>query len=192
MGKDVDYKKRKFLLSATGVMGAIAGALAVFPFMSSLMPNRKARALGEPIKVNVGQMKPGQQLTVMWRGKPIWIVRRSEEELKTLSLTIPDLRDPNSKIPQQPDYAQNQFRSRKPEFLVLVGICTHLGCVPTFRPEPKSIDPKWEGGFFCSCHGSKFDLAGRVYKGVPAPINLEVPPYAFIGDDVIIIGVDKV
>jgi len=136
-------------------------------------------------------MKPGDQLTVMWRGRPVWIVRRGKKALASLPEVNKFLRDPDSKVAQQPTYAKNIYRSRKPEYLVLVGVCTHLGCSPTYRPDPKGIDPEWLGGFFCSCHGSKFDLSGRVFKGVPAPINLEVPPYVFISETEIMIGVDK-
>ena len=189
---EVDEKKRKFLLRATGLMGSIGAAAALTPFISSMKPSAKAVAEGGPVSVKVGKMKSGDQLTVIWRGKPIWIIKRDEAMLNTLKSDKNNLRDPNSTSDQQPQYAQNSYRSRRPEYLVLVGVCTHLGCSPTYRPEPKSIDPAWPGGFFCSCHGSKFDLAGRVYKGVPAPINLEVPPYVFADNDTIIIGTNQV
>lgn len=187
----VDLEKRKFLHRMATVMGVVGAAAAAVPFISALLPSTKAVARGGPVKVKIGTMKPGDQLTVVWRGRPVWIVRRTEQAVKSLSDLSPLLRDPNSEVDQQPNYAHNVYRSRKPEYLVLVGICTHLGCSPTYRPEPASVDQNWPGGFFCTCHGSKFDLAGRVFKGVPAPINLEVPPYAFINDDEIIIGVDK-
>lgn len=189
---DVDEKKRKFLLRATGLMGSIGAAAALTPFISSMKPSAKAIAEGGPVSVKVGKMKPGDQLTVIWRGKPIWIVRRDKTMLETLKSDENNLRDPKSTSHQQPQYAQNSYRSRRPEYLVLVGVCTHLGCSPTYRPEPKSIDQAWPGGFFCSCHGSKFDLAGRVYKGVPAPINLEVPPYVFADNETIVIGTNQV
>lgn len=189
--QSVDEQKRKFLLRATGFMGLLGAALAGMPFLSSMFPSARARAAGGPVRVKIGEMKVGDQLTVVWRGRPIWIVRRDPAMIDDLSQLTELLRDPNSKIDQQPGYAQNAYRSRRPEFLVLVGICTHLGCSPTYRPEPKAIDPEWPGGFFCSCHGSKFDLAGRVYKGVPAPINLEVPPYVFLNDNEILIGVNE-
>jgi ubiquinol-cytochrome c reductase iron-sulfur subunit len=179
---DVDKNKRKFLLSATAIMGSFGAAAALTPFISSMNPSAKALAEGGPISVKVGEMKAGDQLTVIWRGKPIWIIRRNAAMLATLKTDEKELRDP------KPKYAQNQYRSRRPEYLVLVGVCTHLGCSPTYRPDPKSITPQWPGGFFCSCHGSKFDLAGRVYRGVPAPINLEVPPYVFADNETIIIG----
>jgi len=136
-------------------------------------------------------MKVGDQLTVSWRGRPVWIVKRSPEALASLDGVTTLLRDPNSDVAQQPIYARNQHRSIKPEILVLVGVCTHLGCAPTYRPDKGGVDEKWPGGFFCSCHGSRFDMAGRVYKGVPAPINLEVPPHAFINDNELIIGTDN-
>lgn len=187
---DVDEKRRKFLVGATATVGAVGVAAAAVPFISSMLPSAKAEAAGGPVKVDLSKMKPGDQLTVIWRGRPIWIVKRDTAMLGTLASMASDLRDPNSDIPQQPEYAKNDYRSRKPEYLVLVGVCTHLGCTPTYRPDQKTIAPDWKGGFFCSCHGSKFDLAGRVFKGVPAPVNLEVPPYAFINDHEILIGED--
>lgn len=188
----IDEKKRKFLLGATTTMGVVGIAAAAVPFAASMLPSAAAEAAGAPVKIKIGEMKPGDQLTVMWRGRPIWIVRRTPESLEKLPTLDNLLRDPDSKIEQQPPYATNEYRSRKPEFLVVVGVCTHLGCTPTYRPEPKSIDQTWPGGFFCTCHGSKFDLSGRVFKGVPAPINLEVPPYVFLNDDEILIGVSEV
>jgi ubiquinol-cytochrome c reductase iron-sulfur subunit len=188
---DIDIKRRKFLVRATATLTAVGAAAATIPFISSLWPSAKAQAQGGPVKIKVGAMKPGDQITVIWRGKPIWIVRRDAKTISELSHLNSQLRDPLSKIDQQPSYATNAYRSRRPEFLVLVGVCTHLGCTPTYRPEPHSVTPEWPGGFFCTCHGSKFDLAGRVFKGVPAPINLEVPPYAFLNDDEIIIGADE-
>jgi ubiquinol-cytochrome c reductase iron-sulfur subunit len=187
----VDLKRRKFLVRATAAMTAVGAAAAAVPFISSLWPNARAQAQGGPVRVKVGMMKPDDQLTVIWRGKPIWIVRRKQEEINQLAALNPLLRDPHSEIEQQPPYAKNIYRSRRPEFLVLVGVCTHLGCTPTYRPEPKSVTKDWPGGFFCTCHGSKFDMAGRVFKGVPAPINLEVPPHVFVNNDEILIGVDK-
>lgn len=185
---EVDQKRRKFLGRVTLGLTALGGLGALFPFLASLWPSAKAKAAGAPVKIKIGQMKPGDQITVMWRGRPVWIVRRKQETLSALAKLDPLLRDPSSKIEQQPPYAQNLYRSIRPEFLVLVGVCTHLGCTPTYRPDPKSVDKTWPGGFYCSCHGSKFDLAGRVYKGVPAPINMEVPPYVFLSDDEILIG----
>ena len=142
----------------------------------------------EPIEVDISVLKEGEQRTVVWRGKPIWVVRRTVDQVNALSQLDSELTDPNSEIEQQPGYAKNAYRSIRPDILVLVGVCTHLGCAPTYRPEPKAIDAAWPGGFFCSCHGSKFDLAGRVYKGVPAPTNLEVPPYHFKDKSTLIVG----
>ena len=188
----IDEKRRAFLTKATLAMGAVGVTAACTPFVTSLLPSEKAIAAGAPVRVKVNNMKIGDQLTVMWRGKPIWIICRSESMLTSLQSDTPLLRDPNSTVDQQPPYAKNSYRSRNPKYLVLVGICTHLGCIPTYRPDPKSVSLDWPGGFFCSCHGSKFDLAGRVFKGVPAPINLEVPPYVFLNDDEILIGVNEV
>ena len=187
----IDKKKRKFLLKASATMGIIGVAAAGVPFVSSMLPSAAAEAAGGPVKIKIGKMKPGDQLTVVWRGRPVWVIRRTPQAIKKLPGVDDLLRDPDSNIEQQPPYAKNQYRSRKPEFLIVVGICTHLGCIPTYRPEPGAIDKTWPGGFFCTCHGSKFDLAGRVFKGVPAPINLEVPPYIFLNDDEILIGTDK-
>jgi ubiquinol-cytochrome c reductase iron-sulfur subunit len=189
--EDVDLKRREFLVKATAAVGLCGVAAAAVPFVSSMLPSEDVEQAGAPLRVRVSDLAPGQQRTVLWRGKPIWIVRRTPEELASLGLIEDQLRDPDSTVDQQPDYARNRYRSIKPEYLVLIGVCTHLGCVPTFRPDPKSIAPDWEGGFYCSCHGSKYDLAGRVYKGVPAPINMEVPHYAFINDDEILVGVDQ-
>lgn len=188
----IDKKKRKFLLGASATMGVIGVAAAGVPFVSSMLPSRAAEAAGGPVRIKIAGMKPGDQLTVVWRGRPVWVVRRTPEVIEKLPALDNILRDPDSKIEQQPPYAENPYRSRKPEFLIVVGVCTHLGCTPTYRPEPGAVDKTWPGGFFCTCHGSKFDLAGRVFKGVPAPINLEVPPYVFLSDDEILIGVDKI
>lgn len=184
----IDEKRRKFLGRATTVVGIAGAAVAAIPFISYMLPSAETEAAAAPIKVDVSQMQPGEQKTVMWRGKPVWIVRRTQEELDVLAKDTGLLRDPDSEVAQQPDYARNEYRSIKPEFLVLVGVCTHLGCIPTYRPEPQSVSADWPGGFFCTCHGSKFDLAGRVFKGVPAPINLEVPPYVFIDNNTILVG----
>lgn len=187
----VDLKKREFLVKATSVATAAGVACMAVPFVSSMLPSKDTVAAGAPVRVKVGEMQPGQQLTVEYRGRPVWIIRRTPEALASLDGIESELRDPDSGIEQQPDYARNKYRSIKPEFLVLVGVCTHLGCAPTYRPDQGGITPDWKGGFYCSCHGSKFDFSGRVYKGVPAPINLEVPRYAFVNDDEIIIGVDQ-
>lgn len=187
----VDQKRRDFLTGATVAMGAIGVAAACIPFVASLLPSAETIAAGGPVRVKVSDMKPGDQLTVIWRGKPVWIIARGDAALDTLKTDTNLLRDPNSEVDQQPAYAQNTYRSRKPLHLILVGICTHLGCTPTYRPDPHTVTSDWPGGFFCSCHGSKFDLAGRVFKNVPAPINLEVPPYVYLSDDEILIGVSE-
>ena len=194
MSNTVDNSKRRFLTTAASVVVGGAGAAAVaVPFVSSMLPSAKARAAGAPIEVDISKLQPGQRITPEWRGKPVWILRRTPETLSNLASLDDQLRDPNSdNTDQQPDYCQNSTRSIREEIIVLVGICTHLGCSPTHRPElaPEDLGPEWKGGFFCPCHGSKFDLAGRVYKGVPAPTNLVVPPYHFLGDDRIVIGED--
>lgn len=187
----IDLKRRDFLVKATTAMGAVGVAAAAVPFVGSMLPSAEAESLGEPVKVDIAGMKPGDQLTVEWRGRPIWIIRRTKEALASLKKVEGELRDPDSKVEQQPEYARNEMRSIKPEYLVLVGVCTHLGCSPTYRPDAGGVDTDWPGGFFCSCHGSKFDMAGRVFRGVPAPINLEVPRYAFLDDKTLIIGTEK-
>ena len=188
-----DNSRRRFLVAATSVVGAIGAGFVAVPFLTSFSPSAKAQAAGAPVEVDISKIEEGQRLTVEWRGKPIWIVKRSEQALQELSSLNGKLRDPNSEvISQQPDYAKNAERSIKPEYLVLIGICTHLGCSPSYveadNPTASDIDPDWKGGFFCPCHGSKFDLAGRVYQSVPAPTNLVVPPYTYLSDTRILIG----
>ena len=179
--KVIDETRRDFLKKSACILGGVGVLCAAVPFVSSLAPSRKALTHGGPIRVDISQLAPGEQLTVIWRGKPVWILRRTPEMLHQLNTHVSALRDPASRVPQQPLYAQNQYRSIKPEYLVVIGICTHLGCIPHYT-SPKHA-------FLCPCHGSVFDLAGRVYKDVPAPINLEVPPYHFIDEQVIEIGV---
>ena len=188
----VDLRKRRFLTAATSVVGAVGVGFALVPFVASMQPSAKAKALGAPAEADISKLEPGQMLRVKWRGQPVWVVRRTPENLKDLAGLTGALLDPNSDAPQQPAYCKNPHRSRKPEFLVAVGICTHLGCSPTFRPEvaPADLGPAWKGGFFCPCHGSTFDLAGRVFKGVPAPSNLVIPPYRFLSDTRILVGDD--
>ena len=191
--QDVDLRRRRFLTGAATVVGGAGVAAAVVPFLSSFQPSAKTQAAGAPVEVDVAKLAPGQMITVEWRGKPVYVLRRTEANLASLKALDGKLRDPASDVKdQQPDYAKNEFRSRKPEIFVAVGICTHLGCAPTFRPEvaPADLGPEWQGGFFCPCHGSRFDLAGRVYKSVPAPTNLEVPPYSFVSDTTLLIGSD--
>lgn len=154
------------------------------------MPDAKAQAEGAPLQVDLSKMEPGQHLVIEWRGKPVWIIRRTKEMVQLLPQHESLLRDPKSLVEQQPAYAQNEYRSVNPEYLVLVGICTHLGCSPKYRPTPGELGADWPGGFFCPCHGSTFDLAGRVFKGVPAPVNMEVPPYHFINEHTLVIGED--
>lgn len=188
----VDTGRRRFLTAATSVIGGVGVAYAASPFICSWFPSAKAQAMGAPVKIDVSKLEPGAQLTVEWRGQPIWVVHRTEQMLEKLKGLDGQLRDPEShEDSQQPKYAQNEYRSIKPNYLVLVGICTHLGCVPMYKPEVGSLDPSWPGGFFCPCHGSRFDMAGRVFKGVPAPLNLVVPPYFYEGDTVIVVGEDK-
>lgn len=189
----VDTSKRRFLTAATSVVGA-AGAVAVaVPFVSSMQPSAKTQAAGAPVEADLSALEPGKIMTVEWRGKPIWILRRTEEMLKVLPELSGELRDPDSEESEQPDYAKNWHRSIKEEYLVAVGICTHLGCSPTFRPDvaPADLGPDWKGGFLCPCHGGMYDLAGRVYKGVPPPKNLPVPPYTFLSESRLLIGVDE-
>ena len=189
----VDKGRRRFLTAATTVVGGVGTAYVIAPFVLSMQPSAKTQAAGAPVEADVSKLEPGQMMTVEWRGKPVWIIRRSERALEDLPSNNDKLRDPQSQVEtQQPAYAQNEHRSIKPEFAVLVGICTHLGCSPTYRPElaPADIGPDWKGGFFCPCHGSKFDLAGRVFQGVPAPTNLEVPPYKYLSENVLLVGED--
>lgn len=185
----IDEQRRRFLLTSTCALGGVGALCALTPFVASWMPSAKAQAAGAPIKVDLSKLEPGQQATVEWRGKPVWIIRRTPEMLKHIDDEDKTrLRDPDSLVEQQPTYAKNKYRSIKPEYLVLIGICTHLGCSPKYKPTLKELGPDWPGGFYCPCHGSLFDLAGRVFKGVPAPINLEVPPYRFLSQHEIVIG----
>jgi len=189
----IDKKRRHFLTAAATIVGG-AGALATaIPFVSTLSPSAKTKATGGPVEVDVAGLKPGEKITVKWRGKPVWILRRSEASVEDLSGMTDKLRDPNSEVDQQPEYAKNEYRSINPEYLVIVGLCTHLGCVPTYlaRNEENDFGADWKGGFFCPCHGSTFDLAGRVYKGVPAPANLVVPQYQFVNKTTVLIGDDS-
>ncbi len=189
----VDKKRRRMLIGATAAVGAVGTAGFAAPLLISWMPSAKAKAAGAPVEVNISKIEPGQLVRVIWRGKPVWFIRRSEETLANLSNVTNLLADPDSDVEaQQPSYAKNADRSIKPEMLVLIGICTHLGCSPTYRPELASADmgADWKGGFYCPCHGSRFDMAGRVYKNVPAPTNLIVPPYYYKSDDLILVGED--
>lgn len=187
----VDTSRRRFLTAATTVIGGVGVAYAAAPFIGSWFPSARAQAMGAPVKIDISKLQPGAQLTVEWRGQPIWVIRRTKEVVDKLPQLDKLLRDPSSEHDQQPEYAHNEYRSIKPEYLVLIGLCTHLGCVPMYRPDVGSVEPSWPGGFFCPCHGSKFDLAGRVYKGVPAPLNLVVPPYSYLSDSIILVGEHK-
>lgn len=178
---------RRNLLVGTAAVGGLAGLAAVWPFAASLEPSERAKALGAPVEVDISRLEPGKQLTIEWQGKVVWVLRRTEEMLKGIKASDALVADPKSDANQQPEYAKNEYRSIKPEYLVAVGICTHLGCSPTLRPDLSD----GAGGYFCPCHGSKFDLAGRVYKGVPAPVNLVVPKHAFLSDTRVLIGDDN-
>ena len=190
----VNTGRRRFLTAATSAVGAAGVVGIAVPFLGSWNPSAKARAAGAPVKFDVSKVEPGQMVTVEWRGKPVLVVRRTEEQVEELASLNGDLKDPDSAISAQPTYITGIDRSIRPDVLVLVGLCTHLGCVPQFHPEVGVADfggDSWRGGFFCPCHGSKFDLAGRVYSGVPASTNLEIPPYSYETDDVIVIGIDE-
>ena len=185
----LDNNRRRFLTAATVVVGAVGTVAVTIPFAKSWNPSERAKAAGAPVEADISKLEPGRQIIVKWQGKPVWVVRRDQKALQTLPNLVSELRDPESKESIQPEYAENEQRSRKPEYLIIVGICTHLGCSPTYKPE---ITVDFQGGFFCPCHGSKFDFAGRVYTGVPAPTNLTVPPHYFINDGLILIGEDGV
>ncbi|WP_445941080.1 ubiquinol-cytochrome c reductase iron-sulfur subunit [Pseudomonas sp.] len=189
----VNAGRRRFLVAATSVVGAAGAVGAAVPFVGSWFPSAKAKAAGAPVKVNVSKIEPGQQVVAEWRGQPVFIVRRTEEILGNLVKIEGQLADFDSQASVQPSYVDPKTRSIKPEVLLLVGLCTHLGCSPSFRPEvaPADLGAEWVGGYFCPCHGSRYDLAGRVYKAQPAPLNLPVPPHTYETDDVIIIGVDQ-
>ncbi len=187
----LDRNRRHFLTVATAVTGLAGVGLASVPFLASLRPSARAQALGAPVEVPLASIEPGQLVRVLWRGKLVFVLRRSEEMLARLGANKDELRDPNSEVAeQQPEYAANDTRSLRPEYLVIEGSCTHLGCAPLEDFEVRPAED-WNGGFFCPCHGSKFDLAGRVYLGVPAPTNLRVPPHRFVRDDLILIGQDS-
>jgi ubiquinol-cytochrome c reductase iron-sulfur subunit len=187
---EIDKKRRCFLRRATTTVGGIGLAAATIPFFSYWMPSADTEAAGAPIKVDISSLKPRQQLTIPWRGMPIWVIMRDQDMLDSLTKLTNRLRDPLSENDQQPAYCKNTHRSIKPEILVAIGICTHLGCVPTYRPDVASVSPDWLGGFYCPCHGSKYDLAGRVFQNVPAPLNLKIPRHMYLSDTEITIGED--
>ncbi|MEJ2575336.1 MAG: ubiquinol-cytochrome c reductase iron-sulfur subunit [Gammaproteobacteria bacterium] len=189
----VDLKKRRFLTAVTSVVGAVGLGFVAWPFLASWNPSERAKALGAPEEADISKLEPGALLRVKWRGKVTWVVYRTEQNLADLPTLDDVLADPNSEVTQQPEYCKNEYRSIKPEYFVAIGICTHLGCSPTYRPDVGAADmggDAWKGGFFCPCHGSKFDLAGRVYSGVPAPTNLVIPPHRYVTDSLILIGED--
>jgi ubiquinol-cytochrome c reductase iron-sulfur subunit len=193
MSNTVDTGKRRFLTAAASVVGGAGVAAVAVPFVSSMLPSAKAQAAGAPVEVDISKLEVGQMITVEWRGKPVWVLNRSAESLQTLPELTDVLADPDSAdTAQQPEYCKNEGRSIRDNILVLVGICTHLGCSPTYRPDlaPADLGPDWKGGFFCPCHGSRYDIAGRVFKNMPAPKNLVVPPYHFLGDNRVVIGED--
>jgi ubiquinol-cytochrome c reductase iron-sulfur subunit len=186
-------KTRRNLVVATSVIGGAASVGAAVPFIASMLPSERAKAAGAPVEVDISAIAPGELKVFEWRGKPVWVIRRTQEMLASLKTAAANLTDPASKASKQPDYAENEHRSLKPEVMVVEGVCTHLGC----SPQMKAADAKaemggdWAGGFYCPCHGSKFDLAGRVYRGAPAPTNLSVPPYTFLSEGTLLIGDDK-
>ena len=194
--KELDQGKRNFLIAATGVTGGVAaGASGLYPLAASMLPSERAKAAGAPVEADIGNLVPGAMTRVEWRGKPVWIVRRTKEMLELVVQSDGKVADPRSERKKEltPDYARNEFRSIKPEYLVVIGICTHLGCSPVdkFKAQAEAFEDGWKGGFYCPCHGSLFDLAGRVYKNKPAPDNLEVPPHKYLSDTRILIGEDS-
>lgn len=192
--QEVDQSKRRFLIAATSAVGGVATVAVATPFVLSMLPSERAKAAGAPVEVDIGKVEPGSMITVEWRGKPVWIINRTQEMLDQMGKIEDKLSDPKLEVPQQPDYAKNATRSIKPNLMVLVGICTHLGCSPSSKlksGDSEGMASDWPGGFFCPCHGSRFDLSGRVLKGSPAPINLQVPPHKYLSDTRLIIGVGQ-
>jgi len=185
-----EAKKRRFLIAATGVVGGVGAVATAVPFVMSMFPSERAKAAGAPVDVDISKLEAGQKIDIEWRGKVVWVINRTPDMLSTLPKLDAQLADPKSEVPQQPAYAKNEHRSIKAPVFVAVGICTHLGCSPTFRKDiaPADLGPDWLGGFFCPCHQSKFDLAGRVYKGMPAPTNLVVPPHRYASDTLVVVG----
>jgi ubiquinol-cytochrome c reductase iron-sulfur subunit len=186
-------KTRRTLVVATSVVGGAATLGAAVPFVASMLPSERAKAAGAPVEAEIAVLQPGELRVFEWRGKPVWVLRRTKEMLESLKAVVPNLTDPESKHSEQPKYAKNEYRSLKPEYMVMEGVCTHLGCSPQLKPADAKAEmgSDWAGGFYCPCHGSKFDYAGRVYRGSPAPTNLVVPPYTFASDLALVIGEDK-
>ena len=186
----VDKKRRRFLIGATSAVGAVGvGAIAI-PFIGSLTPSARALAAGAPVEVDISKLESGAMISIEWQGKVVFVVNRTSDMLSRLPSIVPQLKDPKSELSLQPEYVDKESRSRKAEILVMLGKCTHLGCAPHYRPEvaPADLGADWQGGFYCPCHGSRFDLAGRVFKGAPAGTNMEIPPYYFISDSLLLIG----
>ena len=190
--KKINQGRRRFLTLATAGAGAVATAGVAVPFLASFSPSEKAKAAGAPVELDISQVEAGQMMTAEWQGKPIWVLNRTEAQQNEVPALNGEMADPTSEVEHQPEYCKNELRSIKPNIFVAIGICTHLGCSPTYRPDlaPADLGASWKGGFFCPCHGSKFDLAGRVYKGVPAPTNLVIPPYKYLTDATILVGED--
>lgn len=191
--KGVDHSKRQFLTSALTVVGAVGAGFIAVPFLAQMQPSVKTEAAGAPVEIDISKIEDGQLIRAEWRGKPVWVLKRTDEVLETLKELDDQLADPYSNESLQPPYSKNPARSIKPEIFIAIGLCTHLGCSPTYRPEvaPPDLGPRWKGGFFCPCHGSWFDLAGRVFRGVPAPTNLEIPPHRYLTESRILIGEDQ-
>ncbi len=190
---NVDKGRRRFLTAAATVVGGAGAAAGAVPFIATMTPSEKTKAIGAPIEVDISKLKPGERMIEKWQGKPIWILRRTQEMLDDIASQDEAVNDPASEASSQPEYARNEYRAREDEYLVVIGICTHLGCSPNFVLKDADNSPvvDWKGGFFCPCHGSRFDLAGRVFKGVPAPTNLVIPPYKFISPNHLVIGDDS-
>jgi ubiquinol-cytochrome c reductase iron-sulfur subunit len=191
---DVEKSRRRFLIGSVAVLGGVGAGFAAIPFVASFQPSAKARAVGAPVEVDISKLEPGQRVIHQWRGQPIWVVRRTPEMLQALEDTGA-LADPGSEKSEQPAYATNELRAIKPDVLIMIGLCTHLGCSPTFVPAESGpefqLGSDWRGGFFCPCHGSRFDLAGRVFSGYPAPSNMRVPPHRYLTETRIVIGEDQ-
>ena len=187
---EINNGRRRFLILATSGAGGVAALGVATPFVASFFPSEKAKAAGAAVEIDVSKIESGQMMTAEWQGKPIWVVNRTAQQLKDLKALDGAVSDPKSEVEQQPENCKNETRSIKPNIFVAIGICTHLGCSPTYRPDiaPADLGSAWKGGFFCPCHGSKFDMAGRVYKGVPAPTNLVVPPYKYLSDTTVLVG----
>ncbi len=187
---EINNGRRRFLILATSGAGGVAALGVATPFVASFFPSEKAKAAGAAVEIDVSKIESGQMMTAEWQGKPIWVVNRTAQQLKDLKALDGAVSDPKSEVEQQPENCKNETRSIKPNIFVAIGICTHLGCSPSYRPDvaPADLGSAWKGGFFCPCHGSKFDMAGRVYKGVPAPTNLVVPPYKYLSDTTVLVG----